>query len=232
MKKAAICVKDSKKLSEMKNILKNKGLTYVTNNPDFVISLGGDGTFLYSEQLYPDVPKLLIRDSKICKKCVGDNRETILDFIKMNAYDIKEEMKLETSFGKNKLVAVNDVIVRNKNLNQAIRLEIHIDGERKHAELIGDGLVVSTPFGSTAYFNSITRETFDRGIGVAFNNPVEEHGHVILNENQVLKVKLLRGDADIAADNNPKIYNLKEGNSITIRKSNNKTRIITIEGFE
>ncbi|MBC8501411.1 MAG: NAD(+)/NADH kinase [Nanoarchaeota archaeon] len=232
MKKVAICVKDKSKLSDMRKIVREKGLTFVTNSPDFVVSLGGDGTFLLCEREFPGVPKLLIRDSKICKKCVGDSRETILDFIRMNAYDIKEEIKLEGVFGTNKLVAVNDIIIRNKRPNQAIRLDVSIDGTKEHEEVISDGVLISTPFGSTAYFESITRTTFEEGIGIAFNNPVKEYDPVILRDNQTIKVKLVRGDAHFASDNNPKIYTLKQGDIITVRKAKEKAKIIRIEGFE
>ncbi|MFC2134054.1 hypothetical protein ACFLTH_05500 [Bacteroidota bacterium] len=231
MKKAAVCVRDKKKLPNIKKILKSRGMSFVRIKPDFVVCLGGDGTFLFAERKYPGVPKLLIKDSKVCKKCVGSNQETILDFLKLNAYEISEEMKLEGNFRGNKLLAANDILIRNKRPNQAIRLEISIDNEKKHDEMIGDGLIISTPFGSSAYYKSVTRDEFKEGIGLAFSNSVEEHEPVILNENQVLKVKLVRGDAQIAYDNSPDIYTLKEGETITIKSAKQKAKLIKMEGF-
>lgn len=231
MRKAAVCVRDKKKLSNLKKIIKSKGLTFVRLKPDFVICLGGDGTFLFAERKFPGVPKLLIKDSKVCKKCVGSNEETILDFMRMNAYEVEEEIKLEGNFKGNNLLAVNDIVIRNKKPNQAIRFDISVDNEKSHEEMIGDGLIVSTPFGSSAYYKSITREEFKEGISLAFSNPVEEHDSVTLNEHQVIKVKLVRGDAQIAYDNSPKIYTLKEGETITIKTSKQKAKLIKMEGF-
>ncbi len=215
----------------MRKLLERKGFTFVRRNPDFAISMGGDGTFLFCENKYPSVPKLLISDSRICKKCVGDNEETILDFIRLNAFDVREELKIEGSFGNKKLIAVNDILIRNNVPNQALRFALYINGEKKYSEIIGDGLLIATPFGSTAYYNSITRTSFKKGIGVAFNNPVEKHNPLLLKENAVIRIKVLRGDAQLAFDNHRKIYKLKQNCSLIVKKADDVAKIISIEGF-
>ncbi|MFH1769932.1 MAG: hypothetical protein ABH828_00045 [archaeon] len=232
MEKFSVVAKDESKIDEIREIAEKKGLKYVSKDPHFVISLGGDGTFLISENKFPGVPKLLIRDSKICKKCVGSSKETILDFIKLNAFEIKEELKLEGSFRDNEFIAINDIIIRNKVPNQAIRFDVSINAEKKLSEVIGDGIVVATPFGSSAYFKSITRQTFDEGLGIAFSNSVEYLEPMYVKKNQVIKVKLTRGDAEVAFDNERKVYIVKEGELIIIRKAAVGAKIITLEGFE
>lgn len=232
MEKVSIVAKDESQIEGLKKIVEAKGLKYVTRNPNFVISLGGDGTFLISERKFPGIPKLLIRDSEICNKCVGNHKETILDFIKLNAFEIKEELKLEGSFKDNEFIAINDIIIRNKIPNQAIRMDIYINAEKKFSGIIGDGIVVSTPFGSSAYFHSITRQSFDEGLGIAFSNPVEYQEPMFVKKNQVIKVKLLRGDAEIAFDNERKVYTIKEGELMIIRKAAESAKIIMLEGFD
>lgn len=229
MKKAAVCLKNRDRLEEIRSLLKEKDLEYVEDNPDFVISLGGDGTFLYSERKYPGIPKLIIKDSKVCRKCVGENEDTILDLINKDDYYVEEELKIEGDFDGKKIIAVNDIILRNKVPNKAIRLDLHINEEKTHEEVIGDGVIIATPFGSTAYYHSITRDSFKQGIGVAFNNPTEAHKPLKLGENQELKITMLRGDAHIAYDQAPNICNLKEGESIIIKRSEQKAKIIRLE---
>jgi len=231
MRKVAIVAKDGSKIDDLKKILKKREFEFVTSDPDFVISFGGDGTFLIAERKFPGIPKLIIKDSKTCNKCVGSNKETILDFIKLDAYEVKDEIKLEGSFQGHEFIAINDFIIRNKTLNQAIRLALYIDGNRHHDEVIGDGLVVSTPFGSTAYFKSIARETFTKGIGLAFNNPVEDHDPIYLTEHQIIKIKLSRGDAQVSYDNEKKVYTLKEGEIMLIRKAYETAKVIKLEGY-
>jgi len=50
--------------------------------------------------------------------------------------------------------------------------------------VVGDGILVATPFGSTGYYRSITGGQFTDGLGVAFNNvhtPVEAPSHVSIS---------------------------------------------------
>ena len=58
-----IVSKNQKSKTALKKTLKRIGCDYGERKPDIIVSLGGDGTFLLSERLYPGIPKLLIRDS-------------------------------------------------------------------------------------------------------------------------------------------------------------------------
>jgi len=229
MKKVGIVGVNKQNIKNLALHLKEHGLKVVKTNPEFVISLGGDGTYLYSERLYPNVPKLMIRDSNICKKCHVNTLFEIEDKLVSNDFVIKEYMKLEAKIGKKKLICANDFVMRNKVLTQAIRFEIFVDGKRLNKEMIGDGLVISTPFGSTAYYYSMCRKKFSKGIGIAFNNLTNNQKPVIINENSTIKIKLLRESAHFARDNDPKILSLKQGDEIIIKRSKEKAKIITMK---
>ena len=71
-------------------------------------------------------------------------------------YKIENQIKLEIIIKGKKILCLNDFVLRNKNPYEAIRFTVN--GKEK----IGDGVVVSTPFGSTAYFNSITKKKFKK----------------------------------------------------------------------
>ncbi len=229
MNKVALVVKNKIKLDGLKELVLSKGFKIVTKNPDFVMSVGGDGTFLISERKYPSVPKLILKDSKICKKCVGGTEDTILDLILQGKYKLEDEIKIKAEFNLTEIIGVNDIIIRNKKPNQAVRLDLHVGSEKIHEEVIGDGLVISTPFGSSAYYKSITGKHFSKGFGIAFNNPTEPHKPILLNEDEELRVKIVRGDLHITADNNSKIYTVKEGDWIKITALEHKAKIIKLK---
>ena len=63
----------------------------VSKNPEIVLVLGGDGTLLYSEKLYPSIPKLHLRIYEYNENLIYEAFEKI----KKNEYEINEFTKLE-----------------------------------------------------------------------------------------------------------------------------------------
>lgn len=202
------------------------GFVYDEKKPDIVISYGGDGTFLRAEREYPGVPKALFRFSKICKKCHNLPIEHALELLKKKRYHVVENATLSAAILAKKFVAVNDVTIRNAEPTHALRFTIAVNGKKLPHDYIGDGVVVATPHGSSAYFHSITRKNFSSGIGVAFNNTTEEHAPLLLNERKKIVVTITRGFAHVCVDNNPDVLTVKKGTKITIKRGKQQSRII------
>ena len=171
-------------------------------------------------------------NSKICNKCLNKNKENLLDLIKNNKFKITEHSKIEGKVKNKKFIAINDIVVRNKFANKALRFEISIDGKKLKEEIIGDGIVVSTVFGSTGYFKSITRKTFKKGIGLVFNNSMKYLKPLILKDKQKIKLTVTRGVAEVAYDNEPQILYLSEGETVEVKKNKGIAKTIEIKGLE
>ena len=217
----------SNAIDELRKEIEKHGFKYSENNPEVVISLGGDGTYLRSERKYPRIPKLIIRDKSICKKCEFDDLEKALRRLKDGKYKIRDNMKLETKIRRRKLTCVNEFSIRNRYATTALRFYMWINDERTD-EIIADGIVVSTPFGSTGYYKSMGGKKFDKGIGVGFNNPTKRMKHLIVPENSKVNIKVIRGDAVFSSDNDPKVVLLEKNEIITIRKSKDAARVVDI----
>ena len=86
--------------------------------------------------------------------------------------------------------------------------------------------MIATPFGSTAYYKSITGKSFRSGVGVAFNNPVEPVKPRVLEEDSVLTFELLRGHAYMSRDDDHKMTRLRKGNIVEIKLCKKKSKII------
>ena len=140
---------------------------------------------------------------------------------------LKENLKLDIIHNNKKLAAINDIVIRNKDQYEAIRFNVKVNNKSLNSNFIGDGIVVSTVFGSTGYFNSITKTTFTKGLGLAFNN-VPLRTHEILNEGSIVEFSLLRGKAFVTADNNRKIIKLTEKDKVKIKKSREKAFIVIL----
>ncbi len=122
----------------------------------------------------------------------------------------------------------------------AIRFKVLKNGHAITSEIIiGDGVVATTPFGSTGYFKSITRETLENGFALAFNNTVQEFTPLKFDEDDVIKIVIIRGPGSLSSDNNPKLIQLREhdemsgarDNSLKIFPSKHNANIYALSGL-
>lgn len=233
MKKLNILVsgRNKKNVSKVNTLIERFHYLEKSNKPDIIISLGGDGTYFYNERKFPNIPKLLVRDNSICRLCsLYDIKDIFLILNKLNnrEFEIIENIKLLCKFKNKKLQAVNDIVIRNKNQYEAIRFNLSIN-KKTYKNIIGDGIIVSTSFGSTGYYNSITKSKFTRGLGLALNNINENKTRLDIKENNIIKFKLLRGLSTISSDNDKKLITLKENNEAIIQKSKDKAFILLLK---
>src|SRR3989338_11341377 len=90
--------------------LKLNGLALESQNPEVVISLGGDGTFLLAEDKYPGIPKLFIKHFSNCKDCKSHNFSGIFRKLKNKEYTLLEFKKLNAKVnGTMHFTGINDI---------------------------------------------------------------------------------------------------------------------------
>lgn len=209
-----------------------RDFTLVKVRPEFVFCYGGDGTLLFAEQHYPGVPKVMIRQSRVCSSCGQANRETILKLLANGHYSLIEQPLLETKIRGKILYGMNDILIAHGNINTGLRYRLYLNGQNYGGELLGDGVIVATPLGSTGYFQSVTRSTFQFGLGVALNNTIFMINHVVAPEDTVVKVAIDRGPALVAADNSKTIVTMRTGESLTVKQSHRSTYLVYFTGKE
>jgi len=207
---------ESRRENNIAEILKRLGHKVVKWKPELVVAFGGDGTFLRAERNYPNVPKVFIYSSKTCKSCCVNDVEKILQ--KIPGFKFREEMKLEAEIKGKRIFALNEINIH-YNPPRALRFDVHVNGKLVAENAIGDGVVVATPFGSTAYFHSITQRKFTKGIGIAFNNLTKKMRSIVAKENSEIEVVVKREPGIVAWDDCLKTIPIKEGDVIKIRKS-------------
>lgn len=204
-------------------------LQLVNEDPDYIITYGGDGTLISAELRYPYIPKVPILNSSRGHRCIPHSPEEVIRRLAEGRLVPYRYTKLQCSIyiGGNRepnttIEALNEVMVEKGRINSALRFKLWIDGisyEGSDREILGDGFMISTPFGSTAYFSNVTRGIFWRGIGVAFMATNESITHMILPEEAVLQVKITRGPAILAYDNSQEFIPLSTGDIIVARRS-------------
>jgi NAD+ kinase len=127
---------------------------------DVLVVLGGDGTFLRAARavIEDDVPLLGINVGKVgfLSKVEAEAMERVLGQLVEGQYTLEPRMALEgriirggVAYGE-KLLALNDIVIARGSLARVVRLDTSIDSSHL-ASFIADGLVVSSPTGSTGY---------------------------------------------------------------------------------
>ena len=128
---------------------------------DVLVVLGGDGTFLRAARavIQVDVPLLGINLGKVgfLSKAEAGDLEHVLSRLVAGEFDVDERMALEARIlpgGRETSAephhALNDVVIARGALARVCRLDVAI-GPSHLATFIADGLVVSSPTGSTGY---------------------------------------------------------------------------------
>jgi len=131
---------------------------YMCKNSDLLICVGGDGTLIsISRKSYIyDKPILAINAGKLgfLTDINFNEIESFIDKLFLGDYRIDKRMVLNVFFhtknGKKDAVAFNDIVFSRQMIGGMINLKGYIDGVLFN-NYYGDGLIVSTPTGSTAY---------------------------------------------------------------------------------
>lgn len=214
-----------KKSVEIKSLVQSLNLEIVKKDPEVVVTYGGDGTLLSSEVKFPSIPKLGIRDNAICIKCQNHKDEVVLQKLKGGTLKLSKINKLEGEILGRKILATNDFVIRNTLQMHAIRFNAFKNGKQINNLIIGDGIVATTTFGSTGYFQSITRTSFQKGLGLAFNNTTENLQPIYFCRKDIIKIVIVRGPATLTYDNSLVTFKLEGGSEITFKESPEKLLI-------
>jgi len=117
---------------------------------DAAFVIGGDGTFLSSARhLSPHgIPLLGINTGRLgfLSQLRPEDMETGIEKIMNNEYRIDERLMIKSQYA----TALNDIVIKGGEISRTAQLFLYING--KHVcDYLADGLIISTPTGSTAY---------------------------------------------------------------------------------
>jgi NAD+ kinase len=124
---------------------------------DMLVALGGDGTILAAARAVGrrGTPILGVNLGKLgfLAELAPEELEKAVGDILANKYVVEERLVIEarsTAFPSRVIHAVNDIVLDKSRSSRVIDIETHIDGAFA-VTYRGDGVIISTPTGSTAY---------------------------------------------------------------------------------
>ena len=207
---------------------------------DLFISLGGDGTFLKSVGYIRDsgVPILGINTGRLgfLSNISKDDIEVTLDAIDLKKYDFQLRSLLrvntpEDIFGTENF-ALNELTIQKRDTSTMITVHASLDDKYLNSYW-ADGLIVSTPTGSTAYNLSCGGPIITPGCQVHILTPIAAHNlnvrPVVVPDHLPIKLSIEGRDRSylISLDGNSKT--IKQGEEIIIKKAEFMINVIKFE---
>ena len=156
------CIKQNTKpliLKNFKNMIMNEKVLFLEENElfkkaNFIVILGGDGTILrWSKKI-----------AKFNKNILGINMGTLgyladvekhegtlaIKNVLNNNYNVEKRMMISATINNKEYICLNEVNINNGNVSRMVKIGIDINNRFVDA-FSADGLIISTPTGSTAY---------------------------------------------------------------------------------
>ena len=133
---------------------------------DLILSIGGDGTILHIAQdaVRYDLPVLGINAGRVGFLTSLEQEEiSSLHRLTTGEYQTEERMMIETKVGNDHIFAINDIVLTRGANARIVDIEVLCEDKSLYT-LRGDGVILSTPTGSTAYAMSAGGPVVDPAI--------------------------------------------------------------------
>jgi len=205
-----ILKKDKTLANELNDFLRNDGFNFADDyskyakdlsefDTDVLITLGGDGTLLRGQANLSndEIPLLGINLGTVGFLTELDVKHAFknLDSILKGEYYNEKRTQLKVLHGKELFTALNEVVIMTEKPAKMLNFEISVDGEVVE-EFRADGLILSTPSGSTAYSMSAGGPIVDPKVGAFIIIPICPYKlglrPFVVSDKSEIKVKLLK----------------------------------------
>lgn len=231
-------------------VLKNNGATVYTavfspdamseirDDVDVVVVIGGDGTIVHMAKnaAKRGLPVLGINSGKLGFLAGMEMNETeSLKVLFSGEYDVEERLLLDVVLDdkKESYLAMNEAVISRGGLSRLVDLTVESeDGDK--LQYRGDGVMIATPTGSTAYSLSAGGPVVDPKVSCLLLTPVCPHSlyarSYVMSADTTLSVKAASPQVDtfLTVDGEIEIP-LPAGSTVIVKRSAYKARMIRFQ---
>jgi NAD+ kinase len=209
---------------------------------DLLISIGGDGTILKAITFVKDlsIPIIGVNTGRLgfLAKIQIENIEQVIEEIILKNYSVSERTLIEVSTSEtnqqlSKLnFALNEITLSRKNTTSMISIDTKLDNKHLNSYW-ADGLIISTPTGSTGYSLSCGGPIIMPEAENLIINPIAPHNlnarPLIIPDNTEIKIKVNGREDEFLISLDSRITTLSNSNEVIIKKSPFKIKMIELE---
>jgi len=218
---------------------------FSSQNPpevDFLLCFGGDGTLISGVRIFsdPSVPVLGVHLgglgflAQITPEVLTDKLESV----KNNEFKIQDRLVLSAKISGNEdsYYAVNDFVVQNETSFRVTSLSLFIDNQHV-SDYKSDGIIISTPTGSTAYSLSSGGPIVQPDVFSIVITPIAPHSltsrPLVLPSDVEVEFRFSEeseNDLKLIADGQ-NIINFTKGATVKLSQANHHLKFITFNDY-
>lgn len=208
---------------------------------DMIIAFGGDGTILHLSKTaaHRDIPVLGVNLGSLGFMAELESKDLLrLRDLCDGKYEIEGHMMLDVSVQRDGRViysnlALNEALIARGNISRVIRLQIFTE-QGKLVDVAGDGVIVASPTGSTAYSLSAGGPVVEPTARNFIVSPICAHSvHAnayVLSPERVITVQTEKNSYKpvLLSVDGGRAFSLRSGDSIEVRRSKFDTKLVRL----
>ncbi len=197
---------------------------------DFVFVIGGDGTILKAARFFASdkIPVFGINLGRLgfLSQASGSDIESAIEKIINNEYTVEKRIMLKCQ----KYKALNDFVIKGADCGRTLKFSLKLNGKFV-CDYLADGIIISTPTGSTAYGLSAGGPVLSPNLNVFVIVPICPHTltarPIVVPDNEIITVCTdSESSCSISADGQ-EFFEMK--NEINIEKSDEQAYLALLK---
>ncbi len=205
---------------------------------DFLLAMGGDGTILaalrYAGSRQIPVLGINLGSMGFLADTPPESITEALDKLQNGSYEIEERMTLEAeincSENHSRMIVSNDVVIDKGSYSRVIDIYAEVNGQLLK-RYTADGLIISTPTGSTAYALAAGGPIVDPAMEALIVAPICPHilasRPVVLPADRAIDITVhsLHGSVNVTGDGQECLV-VESGAKLVVRRGEQKNRLV------
>lgn len=201
---------------------------------DFAFIIGGDGTILRAARFFAGSKTAIFGVNLgrlgFLSQSSKEHLEDVVDKILEGKFRIEERIMLQNDDN----LALNDFVIKGSSLARASKFTLKINGN-PICDYLADGLIISTPTGSTAYGLSAGGPVVVPGLGVIVIVPICPHTlnarPLVIPDTDVISISVEdREGGFVVSGDGQNCFSVK--GDIIVKKSEKTARLALLDGFD
>lgn len=208
---------------------------------DLIVAFGGDGTILHLSKTaaHRDVPVLGVNLGSLGFMAELESKDLArLRDLCNGKYDVESRMMLDVNVLRDGRViysnlALNEALIARGNVSRVIRLKISTE-QGKLVDIAGDGIIVASPTGSTAYSLSAGGPVVEPTARNFIVSPICAHSvHAnayVLSSERVITVQTEKNSYKpvLLSVDGGRAFSLRSGDCVEVRRSKFDTKLVRL----